>query len=43
MTMFECFKLYLLMCSPFVISFVGWGVWDWIEAKWERRKKKNHE
>ena len=43
MTMFEYFKLFALMCSPFAISFVVWGVGDLIEAKWERKKKKNNE
>lgn len=39
MTMFEYFKLFALMCTPFVISFVVWGLWDWIEGKMEKRKR----
>ena len=41
MTMFECFKLYALMASPMMLAFVGWGLWDKVEEKWEKRK--NHD
>ncbi len=41
MTTLECLKLFALMSSPMYLALVVWGVWDWIEAK--RERKKNHD
>lgn len=40
MTTLECLKLFALMSSPMYLALVVWGVWDWIEAKWEKRKNR---
>lgn len=39
MTTLECLKLFALMSSPMYLALVVWGIWDWIEAKWEKRKR----
>lgn len=40
MTTLECLKLFALMSSPLVFSLIVGGVWEGIEGKMEKRKRK---